>query len=122
VLVVEDDPDIREAMVDLLTRYGYPTVGAEHGRHALDLLAQQSEPPCIILLDLMMPVMDGRAFIAEQKSRPELASIPVVLISAYAQFIDAAKDLDTVAQLKKPIYMPDLLSIIRAHCAPPEPS
>ena len=79
ILVVDDDPESRELLSDLLNKEGYLVVCAEDGRQALDYMS--SSTPGLILLDLMMPKMSGWEFLAQQKNDPRLASIPVVVIS-----------------------------------------
>ncbi len=81
VLVVEDEPDIRDLMVAILESEGYTVRAAADGAEALAQL-QLGNPPCVILLDLMMPVMDGWTFCREKQKFPELAAIPVVVVSA----------------------------------------
>src|SRR5690242_10127431 len=83
IMVVEDDEEIRETLVDLLHDHGYEAIGARDGRDALDTLAHAKELPCLIVLDLMMPVMDGKAFREAQLQDPSLSKIPVLVISAY---------------------------------------
>ena len=83
VLVVEDDLDIRQALMEILDEHGFAALGARDGAEALDLLSRATELPCLILLDLMMPVMDGASFREAQRKDPRLASIPVVVLSAY---------------------------------------
>ena len=80
VLVVEDDPDIREAIAELLGASGYRVVTATNGREALAVLA--ADPADAIVLDLMMPEMDGRTFLRAKASQPALVGIPVVVTSA----------------------------------------
>src|ERR1022692_5028349 len=82
VLIVEDDEDIRESLQDFLQDHNYQTIGAVNGRDALKRLAASDLRPCAIILDLMMPVMDGRAFREEQLRSPALAEIPTILILA----------------------------------------
>jgi DNA-binding response OmpR family regulator len=81
VLVVEDDPTIRSGMVTLLERAGYAPICAANGQEALDLLRSGVRVKAI-LLDLMMPVMDGWTFRREQLRDPHLAHIPVIVLSA----------------------------------------
>ena len=81
ILVIEDDTDIREALVFLLESEGYEVAAAENGKAALDLLSQGRNPE-LILVDLFMPVMDGLTFRKKQLGRPEIAKIPVILMSA----------------------------------------
>ncbi|MBE2205291.1 MAG: response regulator [Chthoniobacterales bacterium] len=80
VLVVEDDPGNRELLTRMLEKEGYPVTGAENGRVALEKISES--PPALILLDLMMPVMDGFAFLEAMRQRPECAGIPVVVVTA----------------------------------------
>ncbi len=116
VLVVEDDPDIRQALVEIIEEHGFSAVGMADGAAALDFLARAAELPCVILLDLMMPVMDGAAFREAQRSSSRLASIPVVVLSAYRDLEHHARGLDAVSVLKKPPSVRELLSLLRAHC------
>src|SRR5690349_23695253 len=83
VLVVEDDFDLRDALVPILEYEGHRVVSAANGKEALERL-RTMPPPSLILLDLMMPVMDGEQFRAQQLRDPALASIPVVIVSAHA--------------------------------------
>jgi CheY-like chemotaxis protein len=116
VLVVEDDALIRESLVELLEEHGYQTEAAADGREALDKLAAAASPPCLILLDLMMPVMDGREFREKQLGDPALSQIPVVVISAYRDLENLASELHPVALLKKPLRLAELLGVVEQHC------
>jgi DNA-binding response OmpR family regulator len=116
VLVVEDDQDIREGLLDTLTDHGYQSRGAANGRDALDAMRTQHYTPCMILLDIMMPVMDGVAFREEQLRDPELAGIPVVLISAHRDLAEKAKTLKAAAYLVKPLKLKDLLALTDEYC------
>jgi CheY-like chemotaxis protein len=107
VMLVEDDEGIRDALGDLLESEGFAVSTAMHGRDALDKLRSSATRPDVILLDLMMPVMDGWAFRAEQQRDPVLAEIPVVVITASRQADLAA--LKPRAFLKKPIDFDELL-------------
>jgi CheY-like chemotaxis protein len=80
VLVVDDDPDILEAIGDILEAEGYRVARARHGVEALERVA--AETPAIILLDLMMPVMDGLTFAHALRERRPEGRIPIVVISA----------------------------------------
>jgi CheY-like chemotaxis protein len=112
VLVVEDDEGIREALVDLLDSEGFTVTSAVHGADALERLRQATELPDVILLDLMMPVLDGWAFRAEQRRDPKLSEIPVVVITA-SRNADVAS-LSPKAFLKKPIDFDELLRVLAA--------
>ncbi len=113
VMVVDDDPDIREAVQDILSFEGYTVVQADNGREALDLLSQR-EPvrPCIILLDLMMPVMDGEELVGLLQKDPELSRLPVILVTASGR----SAFTGVRAIIKKPFEMDELLSAVAAHC------
>jgi two-component system, cell cycle sensor histidine kinase and response regulator CckA len=109
LLVVEDDADIRETLDGLLSMEGFQVIGCSNGREALDWL-RTSPKPDVILLDLMMPVMDGWQFRVAQKHDPEIANIPVVALSADATAKAAAIDAD--AYLKKPVEYETLIDTI----------
>lgn len=82
VLVVDDDPTIRECLAELLASEGFEVQEARNGREALQLQRLATAPPAIVVLDLMMPVMNGWQFLDEQKRRPTVASIPVIVVTA----------------------------------------
>jgi signal transduction histidine kinase len=109
LLIVEDDQDIREALDGLLRMEGYDVMGCANGLEALQQLRRGPQPD-VILLDLMMPVMDGWQFRIEQKRDPSLASIPVVALSADATPKAAA--IDAEAYLKKPVDYETLVETI----------
>ncbi len=102
VLVVDDDDSIREALCDLLDDAGFATVGARHGLEALKVLAASAEAPSFILLDLMMPVMDGWAFCDSRRKSSALRDIPVIAISA-VEISESNRPTDIDAFLAKPI-------------------
>ena len=108
---------IRESLVEFLDENGYEAVGASDGRDALQKLgAAGGAPPCLILLDLMMPVMDGRTFRERQLESPKLAAIPVIVFSAYRDVATAATEMKAVGHLEKPVRLPDLLRQVRQYC------
>ena len=109
LLIVEDDQDIREALDGLLRMEGYDVMGCSNGLEALQHLRRGPHPD-VILLDLMMPVMDGWQFRIEQKRDPSLAAIPVVALSADATPKAAA--IDAEAYLKKPVDYETLVETI----------
>jgi signal transduction histidine kinase len=109
LLVVEDDVDIREALDGLLSTEGFLVSGCSNGREALEWL-RASPKPDLILLDLMMPVMDGWQFRVAQKEDPELATIPVLALSADSTAKAAA--IDAEAYLKKPVDYDTLIATI----------
>ena len=109
LLIVEDDDDIREALFGLLRMEGYAVEGCANGKEALARLRKYA-PPDVILLDLMMPVMDGWQFRVEQRRDPVLASIPVVALSADSTPKAAA--IDAEAYLKKPVDFDTLVGTL----------
>ena len=115
ILIVEDDSSIREVLGALLHAEGYEAVSAGNGQEALDLLAQQSLCPDLILLDLMMPVMDGWEFLRRKACLPTINAMPVVALSA-AYGIYSIEHASMF--LPKPIELEKLLSAIERLCAP----
>ena len=116
VLVVEDDELIRDSLVEYLDEQGYQAVGAVDGVDALDKLRRGGPLPCVIVLDLMMPNMDGRAFRQEQLRDAQLAPIPVVVLSAYRDVAKNAADLAVEHFLAKPLKLASLLELVQRHC------
>lgn len=113
VLVVDDDDALREALAEVIADAGYRVEQAENGREALQKIRQLS--PCIVLLDLMMPLMDGWEVVSEMDTDPALAKVPVCIVSAQ----DRLPPPRSVAVLKKPIAVASLLSTVAAHCGKP---
>jgi CheY-like chemotaxis protein len=111
VMVVEDDADIRSALVTILSEEGYAVLSARHGREALEALRGGARPD-VILLDLMMPVMNGADFRLAQLADPTLAHIPVVVLTADGTFREAAQTLGAAAAFSKPFELGALLSSI----------
>lgn len=120
VLVVDDDPDIREAVAELLNDEGFPTVTASNGLQALDLLKSGLRPG-LILLDLMMPIMDGLQFRTVQQASPELREVPVVIFSAHNNLREAEQAIRPAATLKKPIGIDALMEVVGRVLPQPEP-
>ncbi len=115
VMIVEDDLAIREALTEILEDEGYRVEGAANGQEAIQML-RGNTPPCLILLDLMMPVMNGWQFRAEQKQDPMLAPVPVVIISADSDLRTKAMTLEAVDFLQKPIQLTRLLDTVEQFC------
>jgi signal transduction histidine kinase len=109
LLVIEDDADIRDALDGLLSMEGFRVAGCSNGHEALEWL-RTSPKPDLILLDLMMPVMDGWQFRVAQKDDPQFASIPVLALSADSTAKAAA--IDAEAYLKKPVDYDTLIETI----------
>jgi CheY-like chemotaxis protein len=117
VVIVEDDELIRDSLLEVLEDAGYEAIGAGDGREALDKLAALDRPPCLIVLDLMMPGMDGREFRRQQLTDPAIKDIPVVVISAFRDLDEIAKELRPAAHFKKPLKLQDFLQIVQTHCS-----
>ncbi len=113
VLVVEDDADILSSMVDILSDDGYRVVGAADGASALKWLRGEPTPPAMILLDLMLPIMDGRQFGAALKRSAEWASIPVVIFSAAVNAREEVAAMGAVGVLRKPVQLQALLEAVQ---------
>jgi CheY-like chemotaxis protein len=114
ILLVEDDEDIRTDLKELLEINGYPTVTAANGLEALRQL-EASPPPALIIVDLMMPVMDGRQLGRALLDRRALASIPLVVVSGAAGLQRDARELGAVAYFTKPFSMRSLLDSVARH-------
>ena len=116
ILVVDDNDDVRDAMIAALQVAGYEAEGAENGVVALRRLRDERLRPGLILLDLMMPEMDGLEFRERQLRYAELAQIPVVIISAFGRQT-AVRALGVADYLAKPIDFQRLLAVVAQHCA-----
>jgi CheY-like chemotaxis protein len=116
VLVIEDDESIRETLRDLLEMERYTVLTAENGREGLRLLEENSQP-CLILLDLMMPVMNGWEFLEALRNDPRhvIATIPVVISSGVAD-VSELQQRYRCAALKKPVDIDTLVSVASQYC------
>lgn len=115
ILVVEDDQEMSETLCEALTDHGYEPVPAANGKEALERLRGWSEPPSIILLDLAMPVFDGRAFRDAQLAEPAFRAIPVIVLTAQPDAAQVCAEMAVDAYLRKPVRLDPLLSLIRRH-------
>jgi CheY-like chemotaxis protein len=116
VLVVDDDAAVRVALAEFFSIEGYRVLVAENGREALDLL-EGGLRPCAVLLDLMMPVMDGWDFRAEQIRRPDLKDVPVVVITAAGFSRDSIRiQFGNLPFLAKPPDPDELLRAVKGAC------
>src|SRR5688572_17043428 len=118
VLIVEDDLDVREEMELALDRMGYRILTAPHGAEALAILRGEPIRPSLILLDWMMPVMDGMSFLGHTASDPRYASIPVVVVSAVARMA-RIPTLCVAAVVAKPVRLRALVDIVDRICGVP---
>ena len=112
VLVIEDEEELREMTRDALERAGYAVVAVGDGQAALDSIAS-IEHLCLVLLDLVMPRMNGWEFFSELRARPGFANVPVVVQSSAT---DQAP-VGVTRVVKKPVKLDRLLSMIREFCA-----
>lgn len=113
VLIVEDEPDVREFMEILLQTSGYETMSAPNGREALEQMRQRR--PCVVLLDLMMPVMNGWEFREHQLAEKSLADVPVVCVSAVFDPHQVVQRMH-VPCVRKPVAFPELLEKVAHAC------
>ena len=117
VLVVEDDRDVREAIAEVLADSRYVALHAANGAEALQRLRSAPVRPCVILLDVMMPTMDGWQFRAEQQRDPSVKDIPVVVLSAHSDAGEAAAKMAAAGYLTKPVALETLLGVVERFCA-----
>jgi CheY-like chemotaxis protein len=112
ICIVEDDPDIRDVLASLFEMEGYAVETAANGREALDLLHRKNTLPCVVLLDLMMPVMNGWEFIDEARRNYSNSSLPIVIMSAIAE---QARPLASQVSgfVKKPTDISTLLNLVK---------
>jgi CheY-like chemotaxis protein len=111
ILVVDDDDSIRELMTIILESQGYEVETAEDGAEALERVRRGS-PPSLVLLDLMMPGMDGIAFLRELRSDDDLSGVPVVVISGDQRATHRLGRMDVQDCMMKPIELDDLLQTV----------
>lgn len=111
ILVVDDDPDILEALSEILEAEGYALRRARNGQEALERLVEPL--PNLILLDLMMPVMDGWEFARRMRERPDANGVPIIVLSADRNVGGKAKEIGALGHLAKPFELGDLLQMVR---------
>ncbi len=114
VLIIEDDPDLRDAWGELLSGEGYEVATAADGREGLRRLGAPPRP-CLVLLDLMLPAMDGFEFRLRQLEDPALAAIPVIVFSGGGDVERKVARLGVAASLTKPLDLGTLLEHV-ARC------
>lgn len=110
VLVVDDDADIRETISDVLADKGYHPLTASNGDEALRVL-DGGEHPCVIFLDMMMPVMSGAEFLEVIEERGSAGQIPVVVVSAHVDSVEGVADV-----LRKPFSVDRLEQLAARYC------
>jgi CheY-like chemotaxis protein len=119
VLVIDDDEDIRSMVAVVLEMHGYGTVGACDGQEALHVLRNGGRP-CLILLDLMMPHLNGPSFAAAMHAEPALRDLPIVVISGDVTAPETAAALGAAGFLIKPFDLEDLVMMVRGCATRPE--
>lgn len=115
ILLVEDDLDLRETLTDLLISEKYHVETATDGRDALEKLKKFEQPPKVIILDWMMPRMDGPSFLAERKKSLSLSAIPVILLSADGRVDSKADETGATEGISKPVDVEVLLAAVRKY-------
>jgi CheY-like chemotaxis protein len=127
ILLVEDDREIRELLVDALEDAGYSVVAAEDGLDALEQLRARAEVPRLMLLDLMMPNMNGCELRAELSREPAWSQIPFIVLSSHAGVAEKGAALGARESLRKPVRVERLFEAVdrvlgRARAPAPVPS
>jgi DNA-binding response OmpR family regulator len=120
ILIVDDDPGIGSLLSQLLEEEGYTAVYAETGAVALQYVA--ATPPDLILLDYLMPGMDGAAFVQEAEHRDLRDSIPLILVTASTAAQECAQMARTDGYLGKPFDLEEVLATITRYLPPSLPS
>ena len=115
VLIVEDDIDLRQDLAFLIENQGHEVITAANGQEALERLAEKGRP-CMILLDLMMPVMDGWELRSELLKDPAMKDVPVVLLSGIADIKEEARSLQAKDYVTKPIDLEKLYRLVAQYC------
>lgn len=115
ILVVEDDADIRETISELLVEEGYEVELTQNGQEALDYLLDCSALPHLILLDLMMPIMDGIEFCFKTSQQQKIAHIPVVIMSADGHLHEKIQKIGACDALKKPLDIHSVIEVIQRY-------
>ena len=119
ILVVEDNDDIRDLLVQVLEEEGYPVESAGNGREALEKLSQSTDP-ALVLLDLMMPSMNGWEFLDAKKNDPRLSHHKIVTMSAVraSLSLNDPTPLQTDGTLKKPLFLDGIWEVVTKFCGP----
>lgn len=121
VLIVEDDPEVREMLRELLATEGFHAVAAEDGLEALHLLRtvrhRAPDAPCLVLLDLKMPRLGGNEFRRAQLGDPTVANVPIAVMSGATDLEQRAEAMGAVAMLAKPLNVDLLMAVVKRYCA-----
>lgn len=113
ILIVEDNPAVLATMKSVLEIEGYTVHTASNGAEGIEMLDKLGRA-CVVLLDMMMPVMNGWHFLDYQRSKPEYSGIPVIVVSAFGEIARSVKPQEFVP---KPVKLDQLLSAVQKYCA-----
>jgi len=111
ILIVDDEADIRDSLEEYFVEEGYSVATAADGAQGLAVL-QRGELPCLVILDLLMPVLDGNEMYQRMRADPRLAAIPVIISTS-----DPRRAPAGVLTLKKPVSLARLLAAVAQHCS-----
>ena len=112
LLVIEDDADVRATLIEVLEKGGGRVAGASNGLEGLEYLDNAKVLPRLILLDLMMPLMDGRQFRLEQQRVPRWLEVPVILMTAHGDFAKEAAQMGLAGGVRKPFQLAELFALV----------
>jgi DNA-binding response OmpR family regulator len=115
VLIVEDDADLRNSLAELLALRGFKVVTVEDGREALDTLASGLSP-CLIILDLMLPIVNGWEFRSQQLADPRFSGIPTIILSGVNDLEAESQRLQAIAFVPKPLDIDFLFKTVEQYC------
>jgi CheY-like chemotaxis protein len=113
-VIIEDDEGIRSSLQELLEDEGYAVVTAENGKQGLEVLNALSDQPCVVLLDLMMPVMNGWQVLEALQKDEAKSEIPIIVVTAAGDRVGAP---NVRRWLRKPLHLDTLLNVVEEHCA-----
>lgn len=116
MLIVEDDRAISAALCDLLESEGYSVKCAYNGQEGIEALNELDQSPCVILLDLMMPIKDGFQFRTEQLRIPSHSEVPVVVMSADGNIREKKARIGAAEYIKKPVDIDTYLDVVKRFC------
>ncbi len=115
-MIIEDDRGISDALSELLESEGYTVSCAYNGEEGLKLLGQSKSSPCLILLDLMMPIKDGFQFRQEQLLDPQHKDVPVVVMSADGNVAEKKRRIRAQDYIRKPVDISTYLNVVKRYC------
>jgi CheY-like chemotaxis protein len=117
ILIIEDDPGVREGLSEIIASEGYPVVTCSDGQMAMNRLSSETELPRMIVLDFTMPHMDGWAFLEQRRKDARLRDIPVLGMSASQRFVERRPPEGVDELLRKPFLVEEMLRSIEKHWA-----